>query len=73
MLQLRDQTHDFQGTENKKNIFIKYLYPGCYYFKVAICATEDKLYVKNLNLNNCINYFVTSVHKTLLNNVSSQL
>ena len=40
--------------------------------KVALCTTEDKLYVKKMKLKITV-YFVTSVHKMLLNIVSSQL
>ena len=40
--------------------------------KVALCTAEDKLYVKKMKLK-IIVYFVTGVHKILLNIVSSQL
>ena len=40
--------------------------------KVALCTTEDKEYVKKMKFKITV-YFVKSVHKMILNIVSSKL
>ena len=42
------------------------------YFKVALCTTEDKWYVKKMRFKITV-YLVTSVYKMVLNIVSTKL
>ena len=60
------------GKFNFKTSFRLFFSINKYALKLALCTTDDKWYVKKLKFKITV-YFVTRLHKMILNIVSSKL